>query len=247
MNRADKLKALQDPSYASHMALMEIMGRVQTMRGDAGYTPIKGVDYFTHEEVMAMANYIRSLVPDGVTPVKGVDYFDGAPGDAGTPGNHGITPTKGVDYFTRTERDAMIAEVTKGIKIKDGVSPKIEDIVAATIPVLREQFKYENIKNAPDLKDLTELIAFLKRGGFRGGGSSSATGAIAKSSDLSSQCNGSNLIFTIPTFTTILSLVGSDAPIVYRPSIDFTAAGTTLTLSVVNAPSAGSTLILTYV
>ena len=39
-------------------------------KGDAGYTPIKDVDYF-----------------DGYTPVKGVDYFDG------------YTPVKNVDYF----------------------------------------------------------------------------------------------------------------------------------------------------
>ncbi len=71
--------------------------------------------------------------------------------------------------------------------------------------------------------------------------------AAAFTSDLSSQCNGSNLIFTIPTFTTILSLVGTDAPIIYRPLIDFTASGTTLTLMGVNPPSLGATLLLTYV
>lgn len=76
---------------------------------------------------------------------------------------------------------------------------------------------------------------------------SSGSGNTAKSTDLSSQCNGSNLVFTIPAFTTIISLIGSDAPIIYRPGIDYNAAGTTLTLAGVNPPSNGATLILTYV
>lgn len=42
-------------------------------KGEPGYTPRKGVDYFDGV--------------DGATPVKGVDYFDG------------ITPKKGVDYW----------------------------------------------------------------------------------------------------------------------------------------------------
>ena len=36
-------------------------------KGDPGYTPIKGIDYFDGEP--------------GYTPVKGVDYFDGEPGE----------------------------------------------------------------------------------------------------------------------------------------------------------------------
>lgn len=73
-------------------------------------------------------------------------------------------------------------------------------------------------------------------------------GAATQSTDLSSQCNGTNKVFTIPAFTSIISLIGSDAPIIYRPTTDYTAAGTTLTLGAgVNAPSSGATLILTYV
>lgn len=41
-------------------------------KGDPGYTPVKGVDYFDGK--------------DGYTPIKGVDYFDGAPGANGQDG-----------------------------------------------------------------------------------------------------------------------------------------------------------------
>ncbi|HZJ84171.1 MAG TPA: hypothetical protein VFD02_01330 [Syntrophomonadaceae bacterium] len=37
---------------------------LESLKGEDGYTPIKGVDYF-----------------DGYTPVKNVDYFDGEKGD----------------------------------------------------------------------------------------------------------------------------------------------------------------------
>ena len=41
-------------------------------QGEPGYTPVKGVDYYTPEEI--------AQIKTEVTPVKGVDYFDGAPG-----------------------------------------------------------------------------------------------------------------------------------------------------------------------
>lgn len=51
-------------------------------KGDPGYTPIKGVDYFDGADG-----------EDGYTPIKGVDYFDGEDGE------DGYTPIKNVDYF----------------------------------------------------------------------------------------------------------------------------------------------------
>lgn len=80
---------------------------------------------------------------------------------------------------------------------------------------------------------------------MHGGGSSTAS--ITYSSDLSSQCDGNNKIFTIPTNSSIILLTGTDSPLIYKPTTDYTVSGTTLTLtSAVNAPSLGSTLIVTY-
>ena len=55
-------------------------------KGDPGYTPQKGIDYFDGA--------------DGYTPQKNVDYFDGH------------TPVKGVDYFTEEDVAGFLAEVT---------------------------------------------------------------------------------------------------------------------------------------
>lgn len=78
------------------------------------------------------------------------------------------------------------------------------------------------------------------------GAGGNSGGSSTKSTDLSAQCTGSNLVFTIPSFTTGISLIGTDAPIVYRPGVDYVASGLVLTLSGVNPPSSGATLIWTY-
>lgn len=73
------------------------------------------------------------------------------------------------------------------------------------------------------------------------------TNASASVADLSAQCNGVNTTFIIPAFTRAISLIGTDAPIAYRPSVDYTVGGTVLLLTGVNPPSAGATLLFTYV
>lgn len=71
------------------------------------------------------------------------------------------------------------------------------------------------------------------------------TSPSATTVDLTSQCNGTNLNFTIPNISSAISLTGTDFPIVYRQGVDYVISGTTLTLVRVNAPT--STLLLTYV
>lgn len=54
---------------------------------------------------------------DGYTPQKGIDYFDGEKGekgdkgDKGDKGNDGYTPKKGTDYWTAADKAEMVAEV----------------------------------------------------------------------------------------------------------------------------------------
>lgn len=75
------------------------------VQGFDGYTPKKGVDYFTEQEVESIVKEIKKEA----TPVKGVDYKDG---------NNGRTPVKGVDYLTKEELDKIKREV-KPVKGKD--------------------------------------------------------------------------------------------------------------------------------
>ena len=66
--------------------------------------------------------------------------------------------------------------------------------------------------------------------------------------DLTSQCNGSTKTFTVPLNFGILGVFSTQAPIIYRPQIDWTEGNRTLTLtSQVDAPQTGQTLWVQYI
>lgn len=71
--------------------------------------------------------------------------------------------------------------------------------------------------------------------------------ASAATVDLSSQATGSNRIFVIPANSSTVSLTGTDSPIIYRPGVDYVVSGPTLTMLGAIPPSAGATLVLTYI
>ena len=44
-----------------------------------GYTPVKGIDYWTEEDIQQIQEYINNNMPEsGYTPVKGTDYWTNA-------------------------------------------------------------------------------------------------------------------------------------------------------------------------
>ena len=113
------------------------------VKGADGYTPVKGVDYFTPDEINAMIDEIASQVQsgvdgtngaDGYTPVKGVDYFTtdeinaiidqiSATVQNGADGADGYTPVKGVDYFTDDEIASIVSTVqSRVVNGTDGVN-----------------------------------------------------------------------------------------------------------------------------
>ncbi len=49
-------------------------------QGEPGYTPEKGVDYLTDEEIGAITEHIKNTVKEEVRPLKNKDYFDGKDG-----------------------------------------------------------------------------------------------------------------------------------------------------------------------
>ncbi len=218
MTRDEKLQALK----ALRDPSAAVLSHIQMLKGDPGVQGPQG-----------------EVGPMGPRGADGQDGANGAQGPQGERGPQGKAGRHGIDG--RDGKD--------GKNGRDGISPAVETIVAMVREELtKTPIEYKDIKGAPDLTSLAELVKFLKLGGFRGGGgSSSSSGGTPQMANLSSQCDGSNLVFTIPAFTTILSLIGSDAPNIYNPAVDFTATGTTLTLVGVNAPSSGATLILNYV
>lgn len=59
---------------------------------------------------------------DGYTPQKGVDYFDGEDGKDGKDGEDGYTPVKGTDYFTDADKEEMVQAVLNALPIAEGVA-----------------------------------------------------------------------------------------------------------------------------
>lgn len=176
--------------------------------GKDGITPEFGKDYFTPEQV----EQIKQGIKEEVTPQKGVDYFDGEPG----------LPGKDAD------EQKIIQEIMGKIELpengRDGKSPKIEDIVKATILHLG------NLKgnNRPSLKmfresdDLIGTVSLHKNmmrnmpkslieGDQRWGGhGGSSSGGGFTPLQTTSTVDGANTSFVFATATAQPTLIISD-------------------------------------
>lgn len=165
------------------------------LKGDPGYTPKKGVDYYTQKEVAALIKQITPVL--GVdyftekqiqkmlkqsTPKKGVDFVDG------------YTPVKGKDYFTKAEIKEFLEAITpiKGIHYHDGKVVTVEKKVTEKIEMSPEEIrnKLESLSGGSRLKmsaikGLKEAILEIHKGmtnmtapvfGMPGGGSDDGGG-----------------------------------------------------------------------
>jgi len=156
---------------------------------------------------------------------------DGKDGRDGTDGENGIDGIDGVDG--KDGKDGK-----NGKDGKDGSPDTPEQVKGKLIelPIKERWFDWRHLKNIP------VDMGGEKRTIHRGGGSA------VFSSDLSASTDGATKTFTVPAHTRALLLIGSDFPIIYRPTVDFTTSGTTLTLTdAVPAPTDGATLTFLYV
>lgn len=79
---AEKQKKEQEKQSQSEQAINIVLGKIQSLKGDkgdAGYTPEKGKDYWTEEEKKELIDEIwkKVVIPmpkDGLTPEAGIDY-----------------------------------------------------------------------------------------------------------------------------------------------------------------------------
>lgn len=66
--------------------------------------------------------------------------------------------------------------------------------------------------------------------------------------DLSSQCDGSNKTFVTPKYRHALMLISTQAPLLYKPTTDYTLGnGKIILTAAVDAPATSQTLILLYI
>lgn len=84
----------------------------EELKGEPGYTPQKGIDYFDGEPGYTPLKGLDYF--DGYTPIKGIDYFDGEPGEPGP-------------AYDDTAIKKEVKELTDGLaNLSDEVNKKIE-------------------------------------------------------------------------------------------------------------------------
>lgn len=81
---ANRKKRKEEIKEEIEKSLEKIKGK----DGEDGYTPVKGKDYYTPEEIKE--------IKKEVTPVKGKDYFDGKDGKNGRDGKDGKDGARGL-------------------------------------------------------------------------------------------------------------------------------------------------------
>lgn len=157
--RLQKIKELKNPSLELNRILVEKLKLAKGDKGEPGYTPIRGKDYYTDFEINNIISLIQSKVKDGKQGPEGKQ-------GVGIIGKNGETPIKGMDYWTSLDQEKIIKDVLSKIpKPKDGITPKTDDLINEVVKVI--QSKPVEFK---DIKGAEELVQFLRRGGFHGGG-----------------------------------------------------------------------------
>jgi len=164
------------------------------------------------------------------------------PGPPGPPGKDSKIPgPKGEQGPPGPKGEFVIGPPGKeGPPGKDGSPDTGKEIVDKVnkLPI-EEDYMIDavHIKNMPKFR--------VEKKGKKGGGGG---GDIVFVEDLSAQTDGARLTFTVPYHRKALVVMGSDFPSVLFPNNGFTDdSPTQITLTVTNAPSAGSQLGFQYV
>ena len=192
---------------------------VITLKGDTG---AKG-DTPSKRDLEAL---IIPLIPepiegapgkDGYSPIKGVDYFDGQPGINGTPGKDGI--------------DAPVLSA-------EDIKNQLES--------LKDEKRLDKsaIKNLQeDLDKLKEMIRSVGLKGAGGGGG----GPNANAVQVHYFTGDGTRSYYVPTHRNALLLIGTQGPIMFKRTIDWTTAKNTLTLNAALNDSVGQEYVMLYV
>ncbi len=176
MNKLQQIMEMKDPSLrisrllserANAEAIMK-MDMMKGEKGDDGYTPVKGKDYFTSTEIDSLVSHIRSIVKDGKDGINGKD---------GAKGEKGDTPIKGIDYWDKNDKEGIIKEVLARMpKQEKAVQVNHKALASEAIKgvIAENGIKIDHVEGLT--KTLTGLKEYLKLGGYRGGGDTVAAG-----------------------------------------------------------------------
>ncbi len=154
------------------------------------------------------------------------------------------------------ELDDLLNERIESIRNgKDGKTPTREELLALMLPLLPKKEDLTDFKETvktlrEDHEKIKKAISKAARTGTRGGADfvSGPNVNAVNFVDVSSQCDGDNKTFFVPTFRKVLALHGTQFPFLYRPTVDFTLGNKQFVLTDEVAPPAkGQSLIMTYI
>jgi len=160
------------------------------------------------------------------------------------------------------ELDIRISQIKDGKDGKDGLDADDKKIIKKVLKKIPKEKTAEDIRDMLEYlgdeerleisaingltKKLEKLESKIGKSSTRVLAGPSANAVLSE--DLTSQCNGVAKSFTVPRHRKVIALLGTQFPIVYRPTTDFTTSNMTLTLtSEVDAPKTGQTLTFLYV
>jgi hypothetical protein len=172
---------------------------------------------------------VGPMGPQGEQGIQGIEGPMGPVGPRGERGPQGVVGVAG-PKGERGERGPVGPQGPKADK------PELDKLVEEAVKAVMDTKEWKNLENR------VKYSKFDQR--WHGGGS----GESVLIYDLTSQCNGILKSFTVPSHTRAVKLEGTQFPIIYRPTMDWSTTGTTLTLDAgVGAPDAGQTLLFYYV
>lgn len=200
MNKNIKKIFSDNPEILNHLSQKELMEKmvsnpqdsfIESMRkvfkGEDGYSPVKGTDYFTDDEINSfkadilkgatpqkfkdyftpqeldlIANEIRKELKTEVTPIKGQDYFDGKDGIDGEDGKD-------------ADEQLIVEKVLKKIPSIPEFDPKS---ILDKVPTLESLVNEIKKKKLLELRDIKGARLDMNDQRWHGGGISNINGLI---------------------------------------------------------------------
>lgn len=227
MNKRELIKSiysLKNPEMEmqkimSDHARIKFLQEFEKVKGDPGYTPQKGVDYFTASEVSQIISFVisevRKQVRDGI---DGRNGKDGQSGSDGRNGKDGQTPVRGIHYFTKADIKDMVNQVAQALpkhNLEEILKPHIETIGAAISKIPDHQTLVGSILADPRLRLLLH--------GAGGSTTASITPVIPTSGDI----DDSNTDFVFASKPKVVVVNG----VTYRETKGWTWTAGTLTVT----------------
>jgi hypothetical protein len=201
-------------------------------KGTDGYTPKKGTDYFTDDEIQQLL--------EQVTPQKGVHYFDGKEGKRGKDGKNGLDAVLDIE--------TLIPQLSKEV-LKTIPTPKLEMLVEMAV----EKIKKEKLIDVSDIRNAQSFLFRSKDGKktkikmeelMHGAGSASTTPSSTKQKFTTTGGTQTIVLSNMPTL--VLSVV-VNGQVWSDDAGDYTQVGANITLNNVDTPAgAFGSIVYTY-